>query len=254
MLTTYIIGSTIILSVIALAGLYAALDHPMQYGRYQDQAKDTLLPVRKGWFYMELPALVSSVAAFLYFHNEPVSLAQVVLLSVWMAHYTHRSLIYPLRIRTRPEDGYRLFYVIFGGTSNLLAGSAITVTIIAASPHLQQGWIFDPRFVVGIAMVVSGFSINKFADRRLIRLRTNGNGSYAIPRGGIFDLVSCPNYLGEIVQWIGFAIAAWNLPAFAFALLTACNLGPRSLTHHKWYKAKFSDYPPGRSALIPWLL
>ena len=35
--------------------------------------------------------------------------------------------------------------------------------------------------------------------------------------------------VGELVEWIGFAIACWSLPAYAFALYTFCNLGPRAL-------------------------
>lgn len=35
---------------------------------------------------------------------------------------------------------------------------------------------------------------------------------------------------GEIIEWTGFAIACWSLPAAAFAIMTFCNLGPRA--HH----------------------
>ena len=43
-----------------------------------------------------------------------------------------------------------------------------------------------------------------------------------------------PNHFGEIVEWIGFAILSWSLPAFAFAIWTMANLVPRSLNHHQW--------------------
>jgi hypothetical protein len=35
---------------------------------------------------------------------------------------------------------------------------------------------------------------------------------------------------GEIIEWTGYAIACWSLPAAAFAIMTFCNLGPRA--HH----------------------
>ena len=44
------------------------------------------------------------------------------------------------------------------------------------------------------------------------------------------------------------ALAGW-----AFAVFTIANLAPRALTHHKWYRAQFPDYPPERRALIPGL-
>ena len=89
----------------------------------------------------------------------------------------------------------------------------------------------------------------------MIDLRANGTSTdYAIPRGGLFDTVSCPNHLGEIVQWFGFALMCWNLPALSFAIWTAANLIPRSLSHHAWYRQHFPDYPRDRSAVIPFLL
>jgi steroid 5-alpha reductase family enzyme len=30
--------------------------------------------------------------------------------------------------------------------------------------------------------------------------------------------ISCPNHFGEIIEWIGFAVIAWNLPALSFAV------------------------------------
>lgn len=44
-------------------------------------------------------------------------------------------------------------------------------------------------------------------------------------QGGMFEYVSGANFFGEIVEWAGFAIAAWSLPAAAFALFTFFNIG-----------------------------
>ena len=65
--------------------------------------------------------------------------------------------------------------------------------------------------------------------------------------------MSAANYFGEIVEWSGYAIAAQRFGAFAFALFTLCNTGPRAYQHHQWYRAKFDDYPAHRRALIPWV-
>ena len=79
------------------------------------------------------------------------------------------------------------------------------------------------------------------------------HAGYSIPRGGAFEAVSGANYFGEIVEWAGFAVAAWSLPAAAFAFFTFCNLAPRAREHHRWYKAKFEDYPAHRRAVLPGL-
>jgi protein-S-isoprenylcysteine O-methyltransferase Ste14 len=65
--------------------------------------------------------------------------------------------------------------------------------------------------------------------------------------------VSCPNYLGEIVEWFGWALATWSFGGLAFALYTTANLAPRALDHHAWYRRQFPDYPADRRALLPHL-
>lgn len=87
------------------------------------------------------------------------------------------------------------------------------------------------------------------------RLSAGCCAGYSIPRGGMFELVSGANFFGEILEWLGWAVAAWRLPAGAFALFTACNIGPRAWHHHLDYRRRFgSAYPQHRKALIPFIL
>jgi len=123
----------------------------------------------------------------------------------------------------------------------------------AGTPY-SDAWLADPRFLLGIVVFGVGAAINIWSDNRLISLRSNGGDDYSIPRGGLFDLISAPNHLGEIVQWWGFAIMCWNLPALSFAIWTTANLVPRAISHHRWYRKKFSDYPKDRKAVVPMIL
>ena len=91
----------------------------------------------------------------------------------------------------------------------------------------------------------------------LVRLRGGrrgpllASGGYGIPHGGLYRWVSCPNYLGEMVIWVGWAIVTWSLAGLAFALWTVANLAPRAWSHHRWYQERFEDYPTERKALLP---
>jgi steroid 5-alpha reductase family enzyme len=116
-------------------------------------------------------------------------------------------------------------------------------------------WLTDPRFIVGVAMFLLGRNINVRADRTLVELRAarRAGGDYGIPEGGLFRWVSCPNYLGEVVEWLGWAVATWSLAGLSFALFTIANLAPRAYANHHWYRDKFADYPSERRALIPML-
>ncbi len=113
----------------------------------------------------------------------------------------------------------------------------------------------EPHFVLGIATMLAGAVINLQADTIMINLRKDDNDKeYRIPRGGFFHYVSGANFFGEIVEWAGFAIANWSLPAAAFAAFTFCNIAPRGAQHHAWYRKKFADeYPRERKAVIPFL-
>ena len=115
-------------------------------------------------------------------------------------------------------------------------------------------WFADIRFICGILIFFIGMYINWKADNMLIHLRKPEETEYVIPRGWLFEKISCPNLFGELIEWLGFAILCWNLPALAFFIWTAANLIPRALSHQKWYQKKFSEYPSGRKAILPFVI
>ncbi|HSM12793.1 MAG TPA: 3-oxo-5-alpha-steroid 4-dehydrogenase, partial [Thermoanaerobaculia bacterium] len=121
------------------------------------------------------------------------------------------------------------------------------------APVYPRSWLVDPRFLAGVALFAAGTWVNRRADATLRALAARGDGEYGIPRGGLFERISCPNYLGEIIVWSGWALATWSLPGLAFALWTVANLAPRARSHHRFYRERFPDYPPERRALVPFV-
>ena len=115
-------------------------------------------------------------------------------------------------------------------------------------------WFSSWQFYVGLFLFMAGLILNFKADHILISLRKTGEKGYSIPIGWPFRFVSCPNYLGEIIEWMGFAIMAWNLPALSFFVWTFANLVPRGSDHHRWYVREFQDYPKRRKAVFPFIL
>ncbi|CAM8999718.1 unnamed protein product [Rhodiola kirilowii] len=95
--------------------------------------------------------------------------------------------------------------------------------------------------------------MNVKSDAVLVGLKSGGGG-YKILRRGWFEAVSCPNYLGEIVEWLGWALMTWSWAALGFWMYTCANLVPRARANHMWYLDKFKgEYPNGRKAVIPYL-
>jgi protein-S-isoprenylcysteine O-methyltransferase Ste14 len=242
----------------ALVGLMLALApitflalrfFPAPYGRHARPGWGPLMDTTLAWVVMESP----SVFAYLFFHfrgARALDAVPLVFLCLWQAHYLHRAFVYPLALRAR---GGRtpVAIVVMGFTFNLVNSYINATWITVLGPAYPRAWLASPLFLAGIGLFVAGFWINREADRRLSALRQQAGGGYGVPRGWLFERVSCPNYLGEIVEWCGWALLTWSPAGLAFALYTIANLAPRALTHHRWYRSRFPDYPPRRKALVP---
>jgi very-long-chain enoyl-CoA reductase len=80
-----------------------------------------------------------------------------------------------------------------------------------------------------------------------------------IPRGFLFERVSCPHYGFEILTWVGFALLAGTWASRAFLLVGAGILASWARTRHVAYLRDFDGregrelYPQERRALIPGL-
>jgi protein-S-isoprenylcysteine O-methyltransferase Ste14 len=118
----------------------------------------------------------------------------------------------------------------------------------------DHNYYYDPRFIVGILIYVIGYVINKHADLKLRSLRKTGNSEYSIPSGGLFECISCPNYFGEMLEWLGWTIATWSLAGLVWLLFTMATFVPRAKHNHQWYADTFEEeYPFDRKALIPYV-
>jgi len=219
------------------------------YGRHVRKGWGPTLDNRLGWVLMEAPAPLVFALCFMV-GDARNTLTALVFLIMWEVHYIHRSFIYPFGLR---GEGTRMPIVIagIGLLFNALNGYLNGRWLFAFSGGYSNLWLLDVKFVVGILIFVAGFTINRQADRTLRRLREDGGSEYAVPSGGMYRWISCPNYFGEIVEWIGWAIATWSLAGLAFAVWTAANLVPRARSHHQWYRESFADYPQDRKALVP---
>lgn len=221
------------------------------YGRHARPGWGPTLPNRAGWVLMEAPTLAVFVP--LYWAGERrAELVPLVLLGLWLSHYVHRTLVFPFRLRTG-EKRMPLAIAGMGAAFNVL-NACVVAPALSVFGRYPDSWLTDPRMLFGAALFVVGYGINRAADRTLIGLRSDGESGYRVPRGHLFEYVSCPNYLGEILEWTGFAIATWSLAGAAFAFYTAANVAPRALSHHRFYRATFPDYPKNRRALIPFVL
>ena len=219
------------------------------YGRhYSGAGWGPHISSRVGWVVMELPTTV--VFLLIYLGGQSAGqIVPLVFLAIWQAHYLHRTFVYPFRIRT--ADRRTPVPVVGSGFCFNMLNAYVNARFISSIGEYGVDWLGDPRFLAGLAIFILGMTLNVKSDNILLRLRRPDGGDYTIPHGGAFRYISCPNYLGEIIGWAGWALATWSLGGFAFFLYTAANLAPRARSHHQWYRARFADYPASRKALIP---
>ena len=227
------------------------------YGRHLRDGWGPKINATLGWVIMEAPSPLVFFACWLA--GEPArrfSAAGLIFLILWETHYVYRSFIFPFRRRGgQPEMplSIALMSILF----NLANAYLNARWLYTLGPERQASWLVDPRFLGGVALFALGYAINHQSDRILFNLRKPvkqgipGGGGYSIPYGGLFRLVSCPNYFGELVEWTGWALCTMSPAGLAFALASPANLAPRARTHHRWYREKFPDYPPERKAIVP---
>jgi len=224
------------------------------YGRHTTRKWGAMVDNRVGWILMELPALLV-FSGFYLFGKGTHPAVTWIFFAMWVTHYINRTLIFPLRLRTKGKKmPVAIVFMAIG--FNFMNGfiNGYYLGTLATEAKYPLSYLWDPRFIAGIFAFILGMFINWQSDNILIHLRKPGQTGYVIPRKGFFKYVSCPNHFGEIVEWSGFALMTWCSPAIAFAIWTVVNLMPRALHHHKWYKETFTDYPPERKAILPYIL
>lgn len=247
------VHSWLVWAEIALAAVtfLALLFVTAPYGRHAREGWGPTVPAKLAWVLMECPAVLLWGALFMAgpHARAPGSIALAVL---WMSHYVHRTFLYPMTLR--PGAKPTPFLIVLSAIAFNTLNASVNAGQVSHAQAYGAEWLRDPRFLVGVALFVTGYVINKQSDKILLGLRAPGETGYKIPYGGLYRWVSCPNYFGELLEWVGWAVATWSLAGLSFALYTAANLIPRALDNHRWYKGKFAEYPAERRAVIPFLL
>ncbi|GMH25813.1 hypothetical protein Nepgr_027656 [Nepenthes gracilis] len=250
LLSLYIIGPP---TVAALSFIQAP------YGKHRRPGWGPSISSSSAWFLMESPTVFFTLLIY-RFGQHSSDLRSLSLISAFLLHYLHRTCIYPLRLRkTSPPSNPKT-------ASRFPASIALSAFAFnMLNSYVQARWVshyadydgdrwFWRRFLGGFVVFLAGMAINVKSDLVLLGLKAQGGGGYKIPRGGLFGLVSCANYFGEIVEWLGWAVMTWSWAGLGFFLYTCANLVPRARATHKWYLQKFGeDYPKDIKAVIPFL-
>ena len=221
------------------------------YGRHSRGGWGLTLDSRLAWILMELPAVLTIAIVYLFCAKDIHPLS-IVFLLIWEFHYIYRTFIFPFKLR-KTQKNFPVLIILFALIFNVINGFINGSYIFDVKPIESSDFFLRPHFIIGLVIFLIGFIMHFHSDRIILGLRKDPSVEYAIPRGGMFTYVTNPNYLGEFIQWTGWAVLTWSPAGAAFALFTLANLLPRAISNHKWYKSKFPDYPPGRKRFFPFI-
>jgi 3-oxo-5-alpha-steroid 4-dehydrogenase 1 len=220
------------------------------YGRFSTTKWGPVVNNKVGWFIMEATVMIA-FALQIKFRQFNWATPATVMMALFFIHYLHRSLIYPLMIRTKGKKMpvvIMLSAMLFNSVNGSLLGRWF-----GEFAHYPDNWYTSPFFIIGAILFISGLIINQASDYQLIKLRKKGETGYQIPQAGLFKFITSPNLFGEIIEWGGFALLTWSLPALAFLIWTCANLVPRAISNQRWYHKQFAEYPAERKILLPFL-
>jgi protein-S-isoprenylcysteine O-methyltransferase Ste14 len=221
------------------------------YGKHYRKGWGISIDSRTAWLISELPAVFIIAILFLANYTN-VGLVNILFLLFWEIHYIYRTFVFSLRLRGSKKS-FPVLLVALAFLFNCINGFINGYYLFVVRPTYNLAWLLSAPFVIGTILYVFGLTLHIRADATLRSLRKPGETEYKTPTSGIFKYITNPNYLGETVQWFGWALMTFSLPGLAFAVFTAANLLPRAISNHKWYQTHFPEYTISRRALIPFV-
>ena len=242
------------MSLIAVVVFFALYHVDAGYGKFYSRSWGPAVDNRLGWVLMESPVFLAMLLLWLFSERraDPVRLA---FLLIFELHYFQRSFIFPLLIKGRSKMPLSIIAmgVLFNTLNALMQGGWIFY--ISPAGMYPLSWFGGPRFICGTLLFAAGMFVNIQSDSIIRHLRKPGDNRHHLPTGGMFRYVTSANYLGELMEWTGFAILTWSWSGAVFALWTFANLCPRAARIYERYKAEFGDKFDTRKVkrLIPFI-
>ena len=211
------------------------------YGKMRTEKWGPAINNKVGWFLMEAPVFV--VMCYLWAiseHRFQSPLWDFFL--IFQFHYFQRSFVFPFLLK-----GNSKMPVIIMALSvmwNLINGYVQGYWLFHLAPTYRPysaDWFSSWQFITGVCVFFLGWIINMHSDYVIRHLRQPGDTNHYLPKKGMYRFVTSANYLGEITEWLGWAIMTWSWAGALFFWFSCCNLVPRANSIYYKYMAEFPD-------------
>lgn len=240
-----------IMTAIAVVVFIALLKVEAGYGIAYTPKWGPSLNNKLGWVLMEAPVFIIMLVLWLVSPRR-FELAPMVMCLIFELHYFQRSFIFPFMMkgRSRMPVAIMLMGVIFNSANALMQGGWLFY--VSSPERYPAAWLGSWQFILGTLIFAWGMYTNLNSDSIIRNLRKPGDTKHYLPHGGMFRYVTSANYLGEFMEWVGFAILTWSWAGAVFAVWTFANLAPRALKINKRYQKEFG--PLSQKAIIPYIM
>ncbi|KAI8340308.1 3-oxo-5-alpha-steroid 4-dehydrogenase-domain-containing protein [Chlamydoabsidia padenii] len=218
----------------------------MGYSKFAKAKKSTIMvPSKQGMLIIYLPSVVLCLLGGLWSSHQALHVKWVALFS--LLHFLKR--IYEVLWVHRYSGHAILKDNIVIGIS--YAGFSITQLYFTAMVPSSETNVYE--IGLGMTLFFLGEGLNHYHHLILADLRKDGIKEYKIPRGGLFEYVWCPHYLGEIISFMAMTLLSQHILIFIFQISSVGYLGVRAYNTRIWYEQTFKiTYK--KYCLIPGLL
>ncbi|KAI1195260.1 3-oxo-5-alpha-steroid 4-dehydrogenase-domain-containing protein [Nemania serpens] len=189
--------------------------------------------------------------------STPLTSVQQAAFAMIVAHFVKRELevlfVHKFSANTMPAAFIvrnSLFYWAFAGLLGALEIYAPFSPAARTAPFLSS-----PLDLLGLALYLLGELANANVHWYLAALRKPGETARKIPRGLGFGLVTCPNYMFEIVAWVGIILVTRSPTLVVFIVIGSYYMYIWGWGKEKAYRKQFGDkYKKKRFVMLPSLL
>ena len=241
-----------VMSLIALIVFIALYFVKAGYGIFRTASWGAAISNKLAWVLMEAPVFL--VMCWMWMHSErrfdPVILTFFVFFQI---HYFQRAFVFPLLLTGKSK--MPLAIMSMGILFNLLNGYMQGEWIFYLAPEgmYHSGWFTSAWFITGSLLFFAGMFMNWHSDYIIRHLRKPGDTRHYLPQKGMYRYVTSANYLGEIIEWAGWAILTCSLSGLAFFWWTMANLVPRANAIWHRYREEFGSEVGARKRVFPFI-
>lgn len=197
--------------------------------------------------------LIYALSPYIYKSSPPeASQMQKLVMLTTIAHFVKREFetlfIHRFSAATMP------FRNVFKNSAHYWFLSGVNMAYWVYAPTSSAAGPANGALVAaGLALYGAGELGNLQTHLTLRDLRGAGTTQRGIPQGWLFDLVTCPNYLTEIVSWLGvYLLSGFNWSVLLFIVAAGGQMAAWAKKKERRYRKEFGDkYHKKRFCMIP---